>query len=122
MSATGRPASRSTSISRAAWTPLPREPSAVLEKIGELAGAHLARLDAGSGRVPSETGEPLIDRRVKTGVVRDHHDFAVQIVGFDVSGTALQGLPGRSTDEGRDARDWPHGEAGCARRGLLAPR
>ena len=44
--------------------PQRRGPLLVLEEIGELAGAHLAGLGTGSGRVPSEPGEPLIDRRV----------------------------------------------------------
>jgi hypothetical protein len=55
---------RYASASLAVWVPQRTGPLLVLEEIGELAGAHLPGLGTGGGRVSSELGEPLIDRRV----------------------------------------------------------
>jgi hypothetical protein len=48
----------------------------------------------GSGRLSSQYGQLLVDRSLHPNPVRDHHDFAVKIIRFDVPRAALQGLPG----------------------------
>mgnify|MGYP003462047581 CR=1 FL=1 len=61
---------------------------------GKLLGAHVPRLCTASGRAPGQYGEPLVDRRLDAQPVRNHHDFTVEIVRFDIPRAALQRLPG----------------------------
>jgi hypothetical protein len=99
--------------------PEERVPSLRPQKIGKLVDVDVSRLSAGSGRPSSQYGQLLVDRSLHPNPVRDHHDFAVEIVRFDVPRAPLQGLPGRSADELINPSHWLQGEAGRPCGGLL---
>ena len=57
-------------------------PPARVPRLGSVAAARLA-----------QHGEPLIDGCFESSLMRDHDDFAVEVVRLDIPGATLQRLP-----------------------------
>src|SRR4029450_13773324 len=90
-----------------------------IKQFGELLSAHVPGLGTAAGCASCEDRQPLIDRRLHSDLVREHHDFAIEIVRLDVSGATMQRLPGRATSGLGNSWYWLHLEAGCPGRRLL---